>query len=143
MTTTTAPPIPVGVEAAIAETADDWLADHLDNRGNLVALMTVEILNEIQARCVLLPLPTGQRPRLLPRQVELLKLLALPLSYAEIGERLGVTFSAVAQRAKVVYDVLGAYGRSDAVLRGMALGYLAVAETLAPYRAPADAREAV
>ncbi|HSL57637.1 MAG TPA: helix-turn-helix transcriptional regulator [Acidimicrobiales bacterium] len=59
------------------------------------------------------------------RELEILELLPTHLSYAEIGRRLHISVNTVKSNLKVVYRVLGAGSRSEALTQARAAGLLA------------------
>ncbi len=64
------------------------------------------------------------RPKLSPRQQQVLELMAEGLTNSEIGDQLGVTERTVKAYAQELYDKLGARNRAGAVAEAARLGIL-------------------
>jgi len=69
-------------------------------------------------------LPEGQVPRLTPREVEILQGIAKGLTYAELGEWLGISHQTVPVHIKNIYRKLAARNRSEAVYEAHRWGLL-------------------
>lgn len=78
---------------------------------------------------------SGDRPVVAPpevdnplsvRETEILRLLAKGLSYAEIGELLGISAHTVTQHIKKIYRKLSVHSRGEAVFEATQLGILRV-----------------
>jgi DNA-binding CsgD family transcriptional regulator len=63
-------------------------------------------------------------PKLSPREVEVLGLLADGLTYRQIGERLGIEWRTVQVHARHIYEKLGTSGKMRAAKRAQELGII-------------------
>jgi DNA-binding CsgD family transcriptional regulator len=66
------------------------------------------------------------KPRLTPRQAEILGLISSGYSNSEIGMLIGLGAETVKHHAKLMFRVLGARNRAHAVTRGFQLGLLTI-----------------
>jgi len=66
----------------------------------------------------------SQKPRLTPREVDVLRLIAAGHTYAQAAVRLGVSVHTVAAHIKKMYRKLGANSAASATLRAAQLGIL-------------------
>jgi DNA-binding NarL/FixJ family response regulator len=70
--------------------------------------------------------PSGEPNPLSGRETEILRLLAKGLSYAEIGELLGISAHTVTQHIKKIYRKLSVHSRGEAVFEATQMGILKV-----------------
>lgn len=68
----------------------------------------------------------ASEPRLTPREVDVLRLIASGHTYAEAAVRLGISVHTVAAHIKKLYRKLGANSAASATLRAARLGILDV-----------------
>jgi DNA-binding CsgD family transcriptional regulator len=63
----------------------------------------------------------GRKPTLTPREIEVLQHVARGLSYAEVGDALGVSLNTVTSHIKNVYRKLEVHTAAAAVMRAVEL----------------------
>lgn len=68
------------------------------------------------------PMPDAQAPRLSPRELDVLNLIAKGFSYAEIAGLLGLTLPTVATHTRAIYRKLDVHSRGEAVYEALQLG---------------------
>jgi DNA-binding CsgD family transcriptional regulator len=68
----------------------------------------------------------GDRPSLSPRELEVLQLMASPMTYRQIGDRLHISEETVRTYAKRILAKLDQPNRTQAVIAGLRFGLIEI-----------------
>ncbi|CAM3127433.1 two component transcriptional regulator, LuxR family [Paracoccus aminovorans] len=74
---------------------------------------------DLARKIALMERPGAGRPRLTPRELDILRAIAAGLSYREIAERAGISYKTVSNVSQTLKDKLGAQSLSDLVVKAV------------------------